>query len=410
MSMPEISAPSPTRAWYRLRLPGDLERQYMAQAHVGNGTYIQSWLLVFILFNVLSLKTDLDLFGEEALAVPLFLTLGVFVPATLLAIVSLRGTPSANRQAAAVIVTALLDMAIVLNSARIVPAPHSDTYLILAVIVPLVVGMIAPLSFRQTILFCGLSFTLYVGFVLGVTTNHPSSSGVQFLIASLILVPLKLAYTREQALKQRFLLNLSKNQQAMELAAANARLTILSQTDPLTGIPNRRSFDGRLQAAWTEAKAAKAWIAVASIDIDFFKRLNDTAGHLAGDRCLIAVAEALRAPVEAQGGLVARYGGEEFIAFVPGTMPEQLPDLGERLRAAVAALEIPHPDLAGGCCVTVSIGVTAAQGEMAADIDDLLRAADIALYRAKGAGRNRVESADVDVRPAPEAAPRRIVA
>lgn len=404
MPGPNQDALPPTRIG--LRLPGDLEKRYHAQAHAGSARYIRSWLIVFIVFNLLSLKMDRDVFGPTAFAVPLLLTLGVFVPTALAAIVALRGDPLAERQAAAVIVTSLVDMAIVLNSARIAPAPHSSSYLILAVIVPLVVGMIAPLSLRQTALLCGLAFAVYVGFVAWVPLNDPTPSGVPILIASLILVPLKLAYGRERSLKNSFLLTLAKDRQALELAAANARLLILSQTDPLTGIGNRRAFDTALNQAWLKAVAERSWIAVATIDIDFFKRLNDSSGHLAGDRCPIAVAEALAAPVEALGGCVARCGGEEFGVFVPDATLEDAIAFGHSLREAVVALAIPHPGLGDGCCVTVSIGVTAVSGGTVAvgvGTDDLLEAADAALYRAKGGGRDRVEAVPVDVRLANEA-------
>lgn len=407
--MPATDEADQVAPWYSLRLPAKLEEQFRAQAQAGSGAYIRSWLLVFIVFNILSLKVDLDLFGVEAFAEPLVLTVGVFIPTALIAIAALRGSPSAGRQAAAIIVPSLVDMAIVLNSARIVPAPHADTYLVLAVIVPLVVGMIAPLSFRQTMLFCGSSLALYVGFVVGFMAHGKASTGIPILIAGLILVPLKVAYIRERALKQGFLLQIAKNRQATELAAANARLTVLSETDALTGIANRRSFDVSFGLAWSEAAAVQDWLAVASIDIDFFKRLNDTAGHLAGDRCLTAVAAVLRGPVEACGGFLARTGGEEFVAFAPGAALAEVLLLGERLREAVATLGFPHPDLPDGCCVTVSIGVTAAHGAAAAvgaGTDQILKAADEALYLAKGGGRNRVEAVAFDSGSANHPSPR----
>lgn len=403
--MPRTNQEASISSRLSLHLSDDLEKRYHAHAHVASATYIRSWLVVFIIFNVLSLKMDRDVFGPSDFAVPLILTLGVFVPTALAAIVALKGHPSVERQAAAVIVTSLVDMAIVLNSARIAPAPHSNSYLILAVIVPLVVGMIAPLSFRQTALLCGSAFALYVGFVTCVPLKDSTSSGVPILIAGLILVPLKLAYARERSLKQSALLTAAKDRQALELAAANARLLILSQTDPLTGIANRRSFDTGLKQAWLKAAAERSWIAVAAIDIDFFKRLNDSAGHLAGDRCLIAVAEALSAPVAALGGRVARCGGEEFGVFAPDATLEDAIKLGHCLREAVAALAIPHPGLGDGCCVTVSVGVTAIGGGTAAigtGPNHLLKAADAALYRAKDGGRNRVEAVALDVRSANE--------
>ncbi len=103
-------APQP---WYRLRLPKDLEAQFTETTRWSRATYIQSWLLIFIVFNVLSLKMDFDLFGPEQFGVPAFLTLGVFLPAGLAAIAALHGITSARRQAGIVIGISVLDMVIV---------------------------------------------------------------------------------------------------------------------------------------------------------------------------------------------------------------------------------------------------------------------------------------------------------
>lgn len=131
------------------------------------------------------------------------------------------------------------------------------------------------------------------------------------------------------------------------------------------------------------------------VDIDHFKLLNDTAGHAEGDRCLVAVAAALQAAVQARGGLAARYGGEEFVALLPGADPSAARAAGEAIRAAVADLAIRHPGRSAGARLTVSVGVTAARGrthELGIRSLDLLRAADFALYAAKNEGRDRVES------------------
>ncbi|WP_156375907.1 GGDEF domain-containing protein [Methylobacterium sp. Leaf117] len=383
------------RPWYRLRLPGDLEHQFDATIRWSSGTYIQSWLLIFIVFNVISLKMDYDLFGSERFFIPAFLTLAVFIPLCTLAILALGGITTARRQAALVTGVALLDMAIVLNSARIAPPAHADTYLVIAVIVPMVVGMIAPLSFRHSLVLSGSALALYATYVIGIALPRSEATGLPLLIASLILVPLKLAYSREWTRKESFLLTLEKAAREVDLAEANARLTILSETDALTGLPNRRSATLRLQAGWQEACARGEWATLALIDIDAFKRLNDTSGHLEGDRCLRCVAEALADSAGAYGAQVARYGGEEFIAFLPGNDPGQAATIAESLRAAVLRLAYPHPGLPGGTCVTVSVGVATAHGHLgrlATGADDLLRSADDALYRAKRAGRNRVET------------------
>jgi diguanylate cyclase (GGDEF)-like protein len=384
------------RPWFRLTLPGDLEARFALTTHASSGAYLQSWLFVFIVFNVLSLKLDYDVFGAECFAIPALLTLGAFLPISLGAMILLHGTPTANRQAAVVTVTALTDMAVVLNSAEIAPPTHADTYRILAVVVPLVVGMIAPLSFRHCLVFCGSAFVLYVGYVVAFVLPKNEPTGLPLLIASLVLVPLKLAYSREWTLKETFLLTLEKARRDAELAEANARLTILSETDALTGLANRRSFTTDLQTGWTRACATGGWAAVALIDIDAFKCLNDTAGHPEGDRCLRQVAGVLEATAEARGVHVARYGGEEFILYMPAFEPDRARAIGEDLRAAVAGMAYPHPGLGDGAHVTVSVGVATAlgsPGDLRAGANDLLKSADDALYRAKRSGRNRVEVA-----------------
>lgn len=393
---PSLIEAARSRPWYRLALPGPLEAGFAETVRISSGAYLQSWLVVFILFNVLSLKLDFDVFGPERVVVPALLTLGVFLPLTIAAIMALHGTPTTVRQATVVTSVALVDMAIVLNSAEIAPPSHADTYRILAVIVPLVVGMIAPLSFRHCLVFCGTAFVLYVGYVTYLVLPRNEPTGLPLLIASLVLVPLKLAYSREWTRKETFLLTLEKARRDADLAEANARLLILSETDALTGLANRRAFTVELQAGWALACANDAWSAVALIDIDAFKRLNDTAGHPEGDRCLQHVAGVLKAAAEAQGAHIARYGGEEFIVRMPRAEPETAWAIAESLRVAVARMAYPHPGLGETASVTISVGVTAAHGSLGAlgvSAGDFLKSADDALYRAKRAGRNRVEAA-----------------
>lgn len=385
------------RPWYRLRLSPDLEKRFHAENGRRSAGFTRSWIFIFIIFNVLSLKLDFEAFGPKAFVVPAFLTLGVFTPVAIGAIVALRGRPSARRVTVAAIAVSLVDMAIVLNGARTVPDGHADVYLVLAVIVPLVVGLIAPLSFRHSLVFCGLAFVLYLGWALilprgDLAGDGIAGGGLALLVACLILVPIKISFSREKQEKQAFLLRMILEAQASELADANARLRILSETDALTGLANRRAFDAALASAWS---ASPAWCAVVALDIDQFKRLNDTAGHPEGDRCLIAVAAALGTCTREAGGFLARYGGEEFMAVFPAREPDEVLALGEALRACVEALGYRYGAEGAGWTVTVSVGVTAAHrttGSCGVGPSDLIKAADAALYRAKSLGRNRVET------------------
>jgi diguanylate cyclase (GGDEF)-like protein len=162
----------------------------------------------------------------------------------------------------------------------------------------------------------------------------------------------------------------------------------LAWTDALTGVANRRALDQALDQAGRRARREGRHLSALMLDIDHFKLLNDAQGHAAGDRCLQQVAAALRDALVRPDDLLARYGGEEFVALLQDTDGQGAAVVAERLRAAVEALQLPHP-ASPWACVTVSIGVADnvhGQGQVTA----LIAAADQALYVAKCAGRNRV--------------------
>ena len=172
----------------------------------------------------------------------------------------------------------------------------------------------------------------------------------------------------------------------VEIQRQRDELETLARRDPLTGLGNRRSFDESLGNARGRARRQGLGLAVLMIDIDHFKRLNDTYGHPEGDRRLQSVAAILDGCLQRGDDLLARYGGEEFIAALPSPDAAHALGLGERLRASVEAAALPAPE----ATVTISIGVAwQAHGEDR-DPRDLVERADQALYRAKHAGRNCV--------------------
>jgi diguanylate cyclase (GGDEF)-like protein len=176
-----------------------------------------------------------------------------------------------------------------------------------------------------------------------------------------------------------------------ELERARAQAERLSNTDHLSGLSNRRHFYSASQAALAAAYSARggqSGIGVMMVDIDHFKQINDQFGHASGDRVIAEVARRLRAGMPADA-LVGRLGGEEFAVLVPDTDLARLQALAETVRAGLAAARISVGVLGPLSC-TVSIGI-AMGGNGIAGIDDLLAHADDALYRAKYAGRNRVE-------------------
>jgi diguanylate cyclase (GGDEF)-like protein len=182
-------------------------------------------------------------------------------------------------------------------------------------------------------------------------------------------------------------------QSNLQLERANRMLHSLSYLDGLTGIANRRHFEESLEQEWRRAGRAGSRVSLLMVDIDHFKLLNDTQGHQSGDECLRLVAEAISDALRRAGDLVARYGGEEFAVLLPNTDRLGAVRIGEQIRAHVETLGIAN-DGASPPVVTVSVG--AATTEPAGDESParLVDAADRALYRAKHAGRNRVEAAD----------------
>ena len=179
------------------------------------------------------------------------------------------------------------------------------------------------------------------------------------------------------------------------LREMNARLDEMSRTDELTGIANHRRLRHYLRDQWRACAADDVPIVAIMIDVDHFKRFNDTRGHQAGDRFLRAMAQSLAAQVRAAGGLLARYGGEEFLAVLPGRTVDEGLALAEPLRRAVIALEFGRPHGERGF-MTASFGVAVARPSEAGDAETLIQRADRAMYRAKRAGRDRVRNGERD--------------
>jgi diguanylate cyclase (GGDEF)-like protein len=177
-----------------------------------------------------------------------------------------------------------------------------------------------------------------------------------------------------------------------QLAVANVRLRTLSYIDGLTGVPNRRRFDEALEEACAAASEQREPVSLVLIDLDHFKKLNDTHGHQEGDEALRAVATLLHDGTESQGGLVARFGGEEFAWLLPGLTRDEARTEAEALRLRIRDARIPHAGSEHGI-VTASLGVATIDARSTPDVDPLalVAAADAALYRAKSGGRDRVE-------------------
>lgn len=169
-------------------------------------------------------------------------------------------------------------------------------------------------------------------------------------------------------------------------------LAHLSTIDSLTGLSNRRALNQGFQDAWLNATQHNHKVGLILCDIDHFKEYNDSHGHLEGDHCLQRVADALRSATRANDLMTARYGGEEFAVLLPDCSAKQLEHISERLRAAVQALSIPHGESSSSPHVTISVGASYLTPTPSMDVDELIKAADSALYMSKDMGRNCVQT------------------
>lgn len=214
-------------------------------------------------------------------------------------------------------------------------------------------------------------------------------------------------HERTQALEAR---NEELSRMRLALETANRRLRRLVAADPLTGIANRRHFDRVLDREVRRARRERLPLSLIFLDVDEFKRFNDTYGHVHGDEVLRRVARTLDESFRRGGDTVARYGGEEFAVVLPGMDAHRAGLYAERLRRRIWRMAIPCGSGQAGERITISGGVAAiapgTPGFHDTTPDALLRAADQALYKAKCQGRNRIAmAAGQDARaPAPSTA------
>lgn len=177
-----------------------------------------------------------------------------------------------------------------------------------------------------------------------------------------------------------------------QLQQANATLQQLANTDPLTGVGNRRFFDATLPIEWRRARRAKVGLALLLVDIDFFKKVNELLGHQRGDEILCQVATAIKESLARGGDLVARHDGEKFAVLLPDTDQAGAQAVAEQIRLAVLARGLEHPQSSLSQWITVSIGCAVLWPTLEAEMNSLLPLADRALFLAKENGRNRVYS------------------
>ncbi len=176
------------------------------------------------------------------------------------------------------------------------------------------------------------------------------------------------------------------------LEAANEQLREMAQTDALTGLLNRRALDQILKAELSRVSRGLGTVSLLLIDVDWFKRFNDTYGHLAGDDCLRLVASCIKNSIGRVADRAARFGGEEFAVVLPGTSLSDAIKVAQKIRRAIHGLALPHAG-SDHRTVTLSIGISDASSGSRHDMGSLVARADDALYAAKDAGRDCIKIA-----------------
>ncbi len=174
-----------------------------------------------------------------------------------------------------------------------------------------------------------------------------------------------------------------------QLSRLNSELEALSQLDSLTHIYNRRTFNELAQQQWALAKRHQQPISALMIDVDHFKLFNDHYGHPAGDSCLKKVTQAIKSCLHRTTDILGRYGGEEFIVLLPETDAKGAMCVAQSIGEAINALQIRHDVSPTASFVTASLGGATCLRTTGHDLEELIKNADRALYKAKRAGRNR---------------------
>ncbi|MDZ8139886.1 MAG: PleD family two-component system response regulator [Nostoc sp. DedQUE04] len=190
-------------------------------------------------------------------------------------------------------------------------------------------------------------------------------------------------------LRQRVKRLIQQSQLQQKLETMNLELQRLVTIDGLTQVANRRRFEEYFSQEWQRLKREQRPLSLILCDVDFFKLYNDTYGHRVGDRCLQKIAQAIKDIIKRPGDLVARYGGEEFAVILPNTDTKGAIHVADQICHAVRALAIPHQNSQVNSHVTISVGFTTEIPQPDSDLEEMIAAADRALYEAKAAGRDR---------------------
>ncbi|MGE7370911.1 GGDEF domain-containing protein [Neorhizobium sp. NPDC001467] len=383
------------RSTTRLRFDGPVEAVFQSDtASERNRQTIVAGLFALVFFNGFLIIDAIT--RPEILAMSIVVRLGIVTPVCLAALAWLRRTPPQWIRDGVLTCCAVL-IALASNYLLYIATSPEAHYS----------------AFSFGLIVIGANIVLHIGFNAAVATsigccvvtalflnaspdlNWSERNLPVYYMAAMAVITLVANYRLEKNQRHAYLLMLRERLNGEEIRRVNEQLNAYSYTDALTGIANRRRFEQVLQSAWAQACATDETLSLLVIDVDHFKRYNDSFGHPAGDACLRQVARAIESQSHSESDLSARLGGEEFAMLLRQADMAQAETTAADIHQAIGQLAIAHGRSDGNGHVTVSIGLaSAAPARDGSTAGTLIEAADRALYEAKRRGRNRTFIAD----------------
>lgn len=365
-----------------LTFEDDLESEFRNFFHARSVIKQRRAILVGMLLLLLLIPLDLQQLNGDVLQFYLICRVGIIIPMLVAALlITFR---ERLRHYFALVSFTILAFIGVSTNLLVVYGRQAGLYVPYegAMVLIMVAFFLGGMYFRQSLLCIatiGLSFPVLCELYLPA---DPTRLHQYFFIFAVALVGTVAAFTMEYQVRISFL--------------QRGALKSLAQTDPLTGLYNRGAINQKLAHLIEYAYREGKHITLTLVDVDYFKHYNDLYGHLAGDKCLIRVAEVLASGCKRPLDFAGRYGGEEFLLLWFDAAPDEARHLAEQTRSAIQKLAIPHRASLTSGQVSVSCGVITGIPQHSDNAERLLQLADQALYQAKATGRNRIQVSELE--------------
>jgi diguanylate cyclase (GGDEF)-like protein len=354
-------------------------------------------LIAIVLFDVFAIIDYCIGDGNSWSAI--ILRAGIITPLALLVNASMRWNPGKvyRESSVAVVITLVGISQLYIGMNR---SPASSAYAQAGLIIAILfANLVMRLPFAYAFSTSAVLFGADLVFLHFDHFLSPVEQTIGIMLTSFaIAISMVANFSFGRSLRLVYLMLLRNEMQSEELAYVNAELHRISNRDNLTGLANRHSFELYCESLWQQAMAEGSLLSAIVIDIDRFKAVNDLRSHLYGDKVLTRVASLLQQSLRGKDDFAARFGGEEFVVLLPRTSQRSALIVAERIRKLVEVAGSPAVESVDATAVlatTVSCGVATCLPGEAYCIEDLLEAADKALYDAKRTGRNRVCAGEV---------------